>query len=1212
VETRNNNGSGSWNDANTWTPTGVPESGDIARLDHDQPATVTLTGKGVAASVEILDGQVLALADGNLKGSVHIFSGGSAQVVSGTNFLGGIKLLERESELGIADGASLLVPTGTDIRNAGKLSLSSSGKATRLEFEGVLLLSSEFFNPQAEFYQYEGGTITLSDSIDNVIASVGTRGLLINANNTIEGSGQLGAGTAHVTNKAAFGSIGTAFAHSQGIISATGTNAALVVDTGPLDPLTNGGLMQGLGKAGLVIGTVDPDGGTMTVVNTGTIEAAGGGKVVLARVAAAQTVPFGMTVGTIRTTGAEARLELRDTMIAGGLVTIVEGSVLSATGKNGLTGVTLVSAGTLDVAAGASLALNGATASLENSGTIRVAAGAALDAGGAIFNNGYIAVRTDGEVRFASAVDNTFVIHASGGTVVFGAAVANTGLVSAVDATSTVSFEGILDNTGSVSASGGGRVEFRGEVGQQASGELLASGEASLLAFHGGASVIGGQLNLVDFADLEIRSGGSVTFSGTDLSLDASGELSVLGSTLKLVDSQVHNGGVVNLGDSSVLALAGTTLHGGSYFAASGAMVQVSGKDVLLDGATIFLEGGARLVSDGAVATLTNDGRVVGTGSIGDADLTLHNKGFIAARSPGDSPTISTGSNAIVNDGTITALLPGALLTLGSSLHNTTSGKLLSGKGTVTVAGVDNAGLVGAETGGNVQIRSALQNSGQVSAVGGGVLEALALDNSGKVLSTGAGSKLTIGSGSGAAINTGQIVADDHGTVRLGGGVSGTSDGQLLAQAGGRIIVVGAATGGIATMSGGGILDLLGSSTAATTTKAVFVGSTVEQLILGNAARFAGTVAGMGAGDTIALRDVAFAADKSFYDPGNGELNVTDGTTVVRIQLVGTYAAGDFLFASDGRGGTLVTGGSTIPVPTPDTASVANDAYVVAQGQALAVGKAATVLLNDVDATAATLKSGPLHGALALADDGTFSYAPSPGFAGIDSFRYQAGSESSAAEGQVLLYVVPTLGATLNLLALGGKAQIAALYAAFLGRGADAAGLDFWMAELDASASTRGPATLLADIASAFAVSDEARALYPFLADPRGANVGEIGAFLDTVYGNIFGRSPDSAGQAYWSLQVEETLAAGGFVGEVLVDIMSGAQDTAAGKDITTLMGKVAVSLEYVRQQELQGMAWAGASDIAAATELLQGVTSDPASVLIGIRNAELLVAAHA
>ena len=153
---------------------------------------------------------------------------------------------------------------------------------------------------------------------------------------------------------------------------------------------------------------------------------------------------------------------------------------------------------------------------------------------------------------------------------------------------------------------------------------------------------------------------------------------------------------------------------------------------------------------------------------------------------------------------------------------------------------------------------------------------------------------------------------------------------------------------------------------------------------------------------------------------------------------------------------------------------------------------------------------------------------------------------------------------------------------------------------------------LFANIASSFGVSSEAKALYPFLVDPFGATDSQIGAFIDSVYNNLFNRGSDAAGLAYWTGQTKQTLQAGQFVGSVLVDIMSGAQDTAAGKDITTLMGKVAVSLAYVHEQDDRHTAWTGGSDLTAATNLMHAVTGDPLSVLTGVKSAELLIAAHA
>ncbi|MGD9883406.1 MAG: DUF4214 domain-containing protein [Reyranella sp.] len=119
-----------------------------------------------------------------------------------------------------------------------------------------------------------------------------------------------------------------------------------------------------------------------------------------------------------------------------------------------------------------------------------------------------------------------------------------------------------------------------------------------------------------------------------------------------------------------------------------------------------------------------------------------------------------------------------------------------------------------------------------------------------------------------------------------------------------------------------------------------------------------------------------------------------------------------------------------------------------------------------------------------------------------------------------------------------------------------------------------------------------------------------MGSFLDSVYNNLFNRSSDTAGLNYWTGQIRQTLASGKFVGSVLVDIMSGAQDTVAGKDITTLMGKVAVNMEYVQEQQRLGSVWTAADDGAEARTLLQTVTADPLSVLVGVAQAHDLVVA--
>ncbi|WP_395710478.1 Ig-like domain-containing protein [Reyranella sp.] len=295
-----------------------------------------------------------------------------------------------------------------------------------------------------------------------------------------------------------------------------------------------------------------------------------------------------------------------------------------------------------------------------------------------------------------------------------------------------------------------------------------------------------------------------------------------------------------------------------------------------------------------------------------------------------------------------------------------------------------------------------------------------------------------------------------------------------------------------------------------------------------------------------------------------------------------------------------------------------DDSYIVKQGQVLAptLPQATGVLANDFNTTTASLLDGPDHGTLQLVGNGTFTYTPAAGFQGVDSFTYQAGNAGPTMDqATVTIHVVPLsagpTSTTLNLIGLTADEQIAATYAAFFGRAPDAGGHGFWVDQFEANLPTQGASALFANIASSFGISAEAKSLYPFLASPFTASDAQISAFLDSVYNNLFNRSSDAGGLAYWTAQTKATLQAGQFVGSVLINIMSGAQDTAAGQDITTLMDKVAVGLAYVHEQQEHGTVW-GAIDGVVATVLLDGVTNGAQTVLTGVKNADVLITAHA
>ncbi|QUD89133.1 Ig-like domain-containing protein [Phenylobacterium montanum] len=117
-----------------------------------------------------------------------------------------------------------------------------------------------------------------------------------------------------------------------------------------------------------------------------------------------------------------------------------------------------------------------------------------------------------------------------------------------------------------------------------------------------------------------------------------------------------------------------------------------------------------------------------------------------------------------------------------------------------------------------------------------------------------------------------------------------------------------------------------------------------------------------------------------------------------------TYVASDILSA-----GTPTTVTINVLDPPPTTQV---DAYGAAGDVATAVSAAQGVLANDIDNNGLTLTAalatngGPSHGTLTLNGDGSFSYTPTLGYVGADSFTYIASdSLSSSAPTTVTLNV---------------------------------------------------------------------------------------------------------------------------------------------------------------------------------------------------------------
>lgn len=164
--------------------------------------------------------------------------------------------------------------------------------------------------------------------------------------------------------------------------------------------------------------------------------------------------------------------------------------------------------------------------------------------------------------------------------------------------------------------------------------------------------------------------------------------------------------------------------------------------------------------------------------------------------------------------------------------------------------------------------------------------------------------------------------------------------------------------------------------------------------------------------------------------------------------------------------------------------------------------------------------------------------------------------------------------------------QLELIYIAYFNRSADGGGSSFWVGQnAQAQANGQGAAQSLTNIANSFTPQTETIALYPFLATPnldlntQPAQVG-LNAFIDSVYGNMFGRAADAAGKAFWVGQV--TSGAVG-LGAAALAIANG----ATGTDANELKNKITVALDFTTRTNAAGL----------------GVTSTPASFLAAARN---------
>lgn len=168
-------------------------------------------------------------------------------------------------------------------------------------------------------------------------------------------------------------------------------------------------------------------------------------------------------------------------------------------------------------------------------------------------------------------------------------------------------------------------------------------------------------------------------------------------------------------------------------------------------------------------------------------------------------------------------------------------------------------------------------------------------------------------------------------------------------------------------------------------------------------------------------------------------------------------------------------------------------------------------------------------------------------------------------------------------MALSNTDLVTELYIGYFNRAPDPAGMQSWLAALNAGAT-------ITQVANAFANSSEAKAIYPYLSLP---GVVAPDSFVDQVYLNVLNRPADAAGRAVWIAALKDGRVT---AGEFILKIEEAVNNQVGTPDALTLANKVTVAEDYLVRVATSNVPYTQASAKAA----LAPVTSDPATVAVG------------
>jgi len=858
-------------------------------------------------------------------------------------------------------GAVGLSGTSNAVANLGAFTVTGGGNSFTLINTGSLTISGPLTVPHNIGIATGGtGRVTVAGTIANSTGAMaliaGTGGIVLNAGAQVAVSrvGLTATGGISLAGGASLGLAG-------GLIDIGTTaggvtqDAGAVMTTGTLRStagITGDTSLSGTANAIALLGDVTVNGGTLTLVNTGSLVVAG-------TVAAPAGEVSISTTGLLSVTGA---VSATDVGLRGGSVDVTGAVGASAAGIASITADsgTLSQAGT--VAGGSTVSLSGALG-LTHAGTTSASApgGEARlsSSAGDILNTGTVSA----EIITVSATAPGATLRQQGSIVALASVVATvfdfeqTGGLTRAGDTVSVTAERAVSHTGGTIVQAG--TASAAGILVTANGTAVADGltigaGAIIRAEGGGASIdlqskarieIAGRLDLSD-----TTSGGvalTSTGTGSAIALLTTGVIES-GAGVSLFAN--HATGALDLAGTISAGAGGLSLTAGAGLTQSGGLASTTGD----------LTARAGLLGSGdlsVMGSLSAAGTLAMTASAGSIDL---GAGAIAAAP--SATLIASGSIGLVGGsslgqtGALVDLSAGAgiIQDAGATLIAATLQSTTGITGGVTLAGTANAvATVGslAVTGGDFRLLDAgtLAVTGKLTALGNVALTATGISASGTIT---AGSTLALAAGSGGiALNTGAVVTGP--VIDLHGGAGGITIGS------GASLGLPLALINLATSGGGITQDPLGIIRAATMQSDGIVGSVALDGLNTLAELGAMPVTGDGAGFRLAARGTNLRIVGTVSAPGTVAIDHSGTGTLTVARLV---QAGTDLSVTGGDQGIAITGfgtllGQSVLMQTPGPIMMAAGA-IVGQVGALVDLNAAGVT-QDAGATllAGTLQS---------------------------------------------------------------------------------------------------------------------------------------------------------------------------------------------------------------------------------------------------------------